>query len=189
MRTELKRLHERLKATFIYVTHDQAKAMTIADRIVVMSKGRIEQFGTPLDIYNKPATQFVASFFGTPTMNFLEGTMESDGSGVRFRSAHIQLNLSGLPGVRAAGAAARQVVLGIRAEHVLIDDAGTSMGPARLLEPLGDATLVHFEASDGQSLVAKVSPATTVTPGAPMSYGFDPQRCHLFDATSRERID
>ena len=81
MRTELKRLHERLKATFIYVTHDQAKAMTIADRIVVMSKGRIEQFGTPLDIYNKPATQFVASFFGTPTMNFLEGTMESDGSG------------------------------------------------------------------------------------------------------------
>ena len=77
MRTELKRLHERLKATFVYVTHDQAEAMTMADRIVVMSKGRIEQLGTPLEIYNRPATQFVAGFFGTPTMNFLEGTVEA----------------------------------------------------------------------------------------------------------------
>ena len=76
MRTELKGLHKRLNATFIYVTHDQAEAMTMADRIVVMSKGRIEQVGTPLDIYNRPATRFVAGFFGTPTMNFLEGTVE-----------------------------------------------------------------------------------------------------------------
>ena len=87
MRTELKRLHERLKATFVYVTHDQAEAMTMADRIVVMSKGRIEQVGTPLEIYNRPATRFVAGFFGTPTMNFLEGTVEANGGGRRFRGA------------------------------------------------------------------------------------------------------
>ena len=189
MRTELKRLHERLKATFIYVTHDQAEAMTMADRIVVMSKGRIEQLGTPLDIYDKPATQFVASFFGTPTMNFLGGTMETDGSGVCFRNAHTRLSLPDLPGVRAASASAGEVLLGVRAEHVIIGDAGTSKGTARLLEPLGDATLVHFEAADGQSLVAKVSPATTVRPGALLTYGFDPEHCHLFDAASRARID
>ena len=90
MRTELKRLHERLKATFIYVTHDQAEAMTMADRIVVMSKGRIEQLGTPLEIYDRPATQFVAGFFGTPTMNFLEGVVEAGPDGPRFRGAGLE---------------------------------------------------------------------------------------------------
>ena len=87
MRTELKRLH---KATFVYVTHDQAEAMTMADRIVVMSKGRIEQVGTPLEIYNRPATRFVAGFFGTPTMNFMEGAVELNGSGRRFRAPGLE---------------------------------------------------------------------------------------------------
>src|SRR5262249_57234176 len=77
MRTELKALHRRLSATFVYVTHDQAEAMTMADRIAVISKGRIEQVGTPLDIYNRPASQFVAGFFGTPTMNFIAGTIHA----------------------------------------------------------------------------------------------------------------
>ena len=86
MRTELKALHKRLNATFVYVTHDQAEAMTMADRIVVMSKGRIEQVGTPLDIYNRPATQFVAGFFGMPTMNFLEGTSRPTAAGGVFRA-------------------------------------------------------------------------------------------------------
>jgi multiple sugar transport system ATP-binding protein len=85
MRTELKRLHGKLKATFIYVTHDQAEAMTMADRIVVMSKGKIEQLGTPLEIYNCPATRFVAGFFGTPTMNFLEGAVDGGATGPLFR--------------------------------------------------------------------------------------------------------
>ena len=87
MRTELKGLHKRLNATFVYVTHDQAEAMTMADRIVVMSHGRIEQVGTPLTIYNRPATRFVAGFFGMPTMNFLEGTVESTAAARLFRSA------------------------------------------------------------------------------------------------------
>ena len=97
MRTELKRLHERLKATFIYVTHDQAEAMTMADRIVVMSKGRIEQLGTPLEIYNRPATQFVAGFFGMPTMNFLEGVVENGPAGPRFRGVGPRQPLPGVP--------------------------------------------------------------------------------------------
>ena len=90
MRTELKGLHKRLGATFVYVTHDQAEAMTMADRIVVMSKGRIEQVGSPLGIYNRPASRFVAGFFGTPTMNFVEGTVELNGSGRRFRAPGLE---------------------------------------------------------------------------------------------------
>ena len=125
MRTELKALHKRLNATFVYVTHDQAEAMTMADRIVVMSKGRIEQVGTPLDIYNRPATRFVAGFFGTPTMNFLEGTVEVNGSGRRFRSAGIE---QPLPDTVPADVAGRKVVLGVRSEHVLVGDGAAAQG-------------------------------------------------------------
>ena len=134
MRTELKGLHKRLKATFVYVTHDQAEAMTMADRIVVMSKGRIEQVGTPLEIYNRPATQFVAGFFGMPTMNFLEGTVEVNGSGRRFRAAGLE---QPLPDAVPAAVADRKVVLGVRAEHVLVGNGGALRGTAQLTEPLG----------------------------------------------------
>jgi ABC-type sugar transport system ATPase subunit len=96
MRTELKRLHEQLDATFVYVTHDQAEAMTMADRIVVMNGGRIEQVGAPLEIYRKPATQFVAGFFGMPTMNFLSGTVESRSGTLVFRSDKVEQPLSSL---------------------------------------------------------------------------------------------
>lgn len=185
MRTELKRLHAQLKSTFVYVTHDQAEAMTMADRIVVMSKGRIEQLGTPLEIYNRPATQFVAGFFGTPTMNFLDGVVDSDGQQGRFLSKDLEqpIALSGLPAMTGTG-----VSLGIRSEHVLLDDSGTTSGTARLLEPLGDVTLIHCETGSGQSLVAKVAPTTQLTPGAPVRIRFDPVRCHLFDNATRERI-
>ena len=185
MRTELKGLHERLKATFIYVTHDQAEAMTMADRIVVMSKGRIEQLGTPLEIYNRPATQFVAGFFGMPTMNFLEGTVESGAAGARFRGAGTRAGAARcVPLHRSRG---RKVVLGVRSEHVVIDGARFDPGTARLLQPLGDATLVHFDAGEGKSLVAKVAPSTELAPGSPLKFRFLPEHCHLFDAASGQR--
>src|SRR5262245_17140989 len=113
MRTELKSLHKRLGATFVYVTHDQAEAMTMADRIVVMSNGRIEQVGTPLEIYNRPATRFVAGFFGTPTMNFLEGTVVAHNGARRFRAAGLEHPLASLVAAELAG---RNVVLGVRSE-------------------------------------------------------------------------
>jgi multiple sugar transport system ATP-binding protein len=187
MRTELKRLHARLKATFIYVTHDQAEAMTMADRIVVMSKGRIEQLGTPLEIYNRPATQFVAGFFGTPTMNFLEGVVEGGAAGPRFRGAGVE---QALPASLPARLGGSKVVLGVRSEHVLINGANgadAAPGITRLLEPLGDATLVHFDAGQGKSLVAKVPPSTQLAPGAPLKFGFAPEHCHLFDAADGQR--
>ena len=181
MRTELKRLHERLKATFIYVTHDQAEAMTMADRIVVMSKGRIEQLGTPLEIYNRPATRFVAGFFGTPTMNFLDGVVESGPAGPCFRGAGLE---QALPASLSNSLRGCNVALGVRSEHVVIDGAASSPGTARLLEPLGDVTLVHFDAGEGKSLVAKVAPRTELAPGSPLKFRFVPEHCHLFDATS-----
>ena len=185
MRTELKRLHAQLKATFIYVTHDQAEAMTMADRIVVMSKGRIEQLGTPLEIYNQPMTQFVAGFFGTPTMNFVEGVVEIGAAGARFCGAGLEQTL---PASVCADLCGRNVVLGVRSEHVIIDGAAASApGTARLLQPLGDATLVHFDTEAGKSLVAKVAPSTELAPGLPLKFRFAPDHCHLFDATNGRR--
>ncbi len=184
MRTELKRLHERLKATFIYVTHDQAEAMTMADRIVVMSKGKIEQLGTPLEIYNRPTTQFVAGFFGTPTMNFLEGVVEAGPAGPSFRGEGVEQVLpASLPTSFGGG----NFVLGVRSEHVVINGAGSAPGTTRLLEPLGDVTLVHFDAGEGKSLVAKVAPSTQLAPGSPLKFSFAPEHCHLFDASSGQR--
>jgi multiple sugar transport system ATP-binding protein len=185
MRTELKGLHKRLKATFVYVTHDQAEAMTMADRIVVMSKGRIEQVGTPLEIYNRPATQFVAGFFGMPTMNFLEGTVEVNGSGRRFRAAGLE---QPLPEAVPAALADRKVVLGVRAEHVLVGNGGVLTGTTQLTEPLGDMTLVYFGYGQKSPLVAKVGPTTALQPGTPLSFGFAAERCHLFDAGSGARL-
>ena len=186
MRTELKRLHAQLNSTFVYVTHDQAEAMTMADRIVVMSKGRIEQLGTPLEIYDTPSTQFVASFFGTPTMNFLEGTISSTSGRSTFRGGGLGVDL---PASVFATSADRSVVLGVRSEHVLIGDRGAYSGTARLIEPLGDATLVHFDAHSGRSLVAKVAPSMSLSPGSALKFTFDPARCHLFDAATQARIN
>jgi ABC-type sugar transport system ATPase subunit len=185
MRTELKRLHGRLKATFIYVTHDQAEAMTMADRIVVMSKGKIEQLGNPLEIYNRPATRFVAGFFGTPTMNFLEGELEAGPAGPRFRGAGLE---QALPASLSTSLYGSNVALGVRSEHVVMDSAASTPGTARLLEPLGDVTLVHFDTGEGGSLVAKVAPSTDLAPGSPLKFRFAPEHCHLFDATSGLRL-
>ena len=158
----------------------------MADRIVVMSKGHIEQVGTPLEIYDRPATRFVAGFFGTPTMNFIDGALSTGASGAVFRGGGLDVPIPASPPEPGAGGA---VTLGVRAEHVRIDPSAPFEGTARLLEPLGDATLVHFEAAGGRSLVAKVGPATGLAPGNAVRFGFDGPRCHVFDAASGGRID
>ncbi|WP_345900814.1 sn-glycerol-3-phosphate ABC transporter ATP-binding protein UgpC [Martelella sp. UBA3392] len=131
MRIELTDLHEKLGNTMIYVTHDQVEAMTMADRIVVLNGGRIEQVGTPMELYEKPATPFVAGFIGSPKMNLYEGEI-----------------------ARKMGCA----TYGIRPEHVLVDDAeGTWKGTVRHVERLGADTIVHIEAADLGPLVARTS--------------------------------
>jgi multiple sugar transport system ATP-binding protein len=188
MRTELKHLHHRLRATFVYVTHDQAEAMTMADRIVVMQDGRIEQMGAPLEIYRRPSTRFVAGFFGVPTMNFLEGEVVAGngGDGLEFRSSPVVQPLGASTPAAAAGGAA---TLGVRAEHVRLVPSDGGVGRVTLTEPLGDETLVFFEFGGATPLVAKVDPDSPLAPGDPVAFHFDRDWCHLFDPESGARLN
>lgn len=149
MRAEIKRLHNRLGVTSVYVTHDQVEAMTLADRIVIMNDGRIEQVGTPMELFNNPANTFVAGFLGSPPMNQMKGTLTATGALVG--DAEIKINGLG------AGQAGRDVIVGIRPEHVtLASDGQSSALPIALdlVEPLGSEALLHARHGD-DSLVFK----------------------------------
>jgi multiple sugar transport system ATP-binding protein len=183
MRTELKRLHARLKATFIYVTHDQAEAMTMADRIVVMHQGRIQQVGRPLEVYSDPVNRFVAGFFGVPAMNFVEGELRPEPDGARFVAQALRVTLPG------HGGGSGPAVLGVRPEHVRFAD-GRESWPATvsLIEPLGDETLLFLDYGGPSSLVAKVDAEEKVAVGDRRSFTFRRDRVVLFDGTTGERI-
>jgi multiple sugar transport system ATP-binding protein len=179
MRAQLKHLQRDLATTTIYVTHDQVEAMTLADRIVIMDKGRIQQQGSPAEIYACPANTFVAGFIGSPPMNLLTGALE----GGSFR--HDAGLVPGL-GTRRRGAA----VLGVRPEDMRLDaaDSGHLSGEVFSSELLGDATLVTVRL--GSALVTvKVGPAEGRRIGEPVGVALDPARSHLFDATSGQRLD
>jgi ABC-type sugar transport system ATPase subunit len=170
MRVEILKLHQRLKNTLIYVTHDQVEAMTLADRIVVFRQGQIEQIGTPLELYRHPANQFVAGFIGSPAMNFLSA-----------RSAKGQIIL-GSQAVCEGDFEEGQVTVGIRPEHLSMDSAGAIHGTVQVFEHLGGESFVHLETSDGQPLVAKLDGEHTFVPGQPCQLHINPNKCHLFDA-------
>ena len=184
MRTELKRLHEQLRSTFVYVTHDQAEAMTMADRIAVMQGGRIQQIGTPMDIYRRPANLFVAGFFGMPTMNLIAGRLNG-ADPPRFQAADLDLEL---PATATSGAStARDVCLGVRSEHVRLGSRGVA-GRVQLTEPLGDETLVFFEYGGPSQLVAKYRGERTFRVGEDVAFDFDPRGVLVFDAESGARL-
>lgn len=184
MRTELKHLHEQLKATFVYVTHDQAEAMTMAERIVVMRDGHIQQLGGPLEIYRRPANQFVASFFGTPTMNFIQGTLQGEASNLIFRGKNLEQPLP--PGTHLKNGG-KSLTVGIRSEHVHIG-RGSKQGRVTLTEPLGDETLVFFDYGGEAALIAKVNPEMNLAPGDAVEFEFDTAGFHLFDGKTGDRL-
>ncbi|MEE9255671.1 MAG: ABC transporter ATP-binding protein [bacterium] len=185
MRTELKRLHEKLKSTFLYVTHDQAEAMTMADRIMVMDWGHVQQIGTPLEIYRKPVNQFVATFFGQPTMNIIAGAATNTGD-PRFTSDHFEVPLS--DAAIPPSVAGKRVNLGVRSENVIIGDDGAE-GEVRLIEPLGDETLVFFSCGEEDFLVGKVDADREFSPGDKIRFGFEPGRLHFFDIDNGSRLE
>jgi ABC-type sugar transport system ATPase subunit len=178
MRTELKRLHATLRATFVYVTHDQAEAMTMADRIVVMHGGVVQQVGPPLALYNEPVNRFVAGFFGVPAMNFVEGEL-ADG---HFTAGPLRVRA----GVRGP---AGRVTLGVRPEHVRVTSGDEGWASTvSLLEPLGDETLVFLDHGGSASLVAKVNAEERIATGDRRRFTFNPERLLFFDGETGGRI-
>jgi ABC-type sugar transport system ATPase subunit len=182
MRAEIDRLHEDLKKTFVFVTHDQEEAMTLADRIIVMRAGLIEQVGTPLEIYNDPVDYFVADFFGSPSMNLLPGTLRHSGGETSFQGPAFALALP----PAFAGAPAGAGTLGIRPEHLGIGGSdGTFRCPVKLVEPLGKDTLLYFELGAERPTIALVEGSRLYRAGESLSVTFNPERIYLFDATGR----
>ncbi len=189
MRTEIKKLHQRLAATTIYVTHDQVEAMTLAQRIVVLSAGRIMQVGTPDEIYHRPRSRFVAGFTGSPPMNFLPGRIaESAGAvAVTFGEGGAALALPPARSGRWRALAGREVTLGIRPEDIRLARAAESDQAldARIVvvEPLGAETLLTL-AARGVEFVARVDPDASLAAGAALSAWIDMTKLHAFDPES-----
>ena len=182
MRVEITTLHRDLGNTMIYVTHDQVEAMTMADKIVVLNGGNIEQVGAPLELYNHPVNRFVAGFIGSPKMNFLEGSVAAREPGttvLKVGGEEVRLPRD----IRAA--AGDPVTLGVRPEHLTPDPgAGVRLVEARvdLIEHLGGETVLHARAPDGQSLTLSLDGQQKVAAGDLIPVCIDPERCHVFGA-------
>ncbi|HZA01826.1 MAG TPA: TOBE domain-containing protein, partial [Hyphomicrobiaceae bacterium] len=182
MRTEIKELHQRLKTTTIYVTHDQIEAMTLADRIVVMHDGLVEQVGAPLELYDRPQNLFVAGFIGSPAMNFLTGTIRINGA-PQFESATgIRLPLTMVP----SGNDGRPAIYGIRPEHFLIADDGAE-AEVQVVEPTGSELQVAAKIG-GDDVVAVFRERHDFKPGDKIRLKPNPRLVHLFDAPSGQRL-
>ncbi len=182
-RLELAQLHHRIKATMIFVTHDQTEAMTLASRIVVMNNRRIEQIGTPMEIYARPATRFVASFVGSPAMNFLPVTSVGDVDGKASVSFAGQTPVQTF--VPYAGLPASDLTLGIRAEAARIDESGAIEGVADVVERLGERTLIYTRLADGSTLVAEDKGVSEIEAGDSVRIALSGAAAMVFDATGK----
>ena len=183
MRKEVKLLHQRLKTTSIYVTHDQTEAMTMADKIVVMNAGRIEQIGSPLALYNEPGNLFVAGFIGAPQMNFLVGTVSAGGAVSTLETKAGRISLPGAFEVRDG----QELTLGIRPEHLHAKDAGEITANVAVVEPMGNETHVTCLVGTEEFRLIEVA-ETDLTPGRDIGLGFDATKAHLFDTATGRRL-
>tara|TARA_B110001450_G_C17649556_1_gene492677 strand:+ start:1097 stop:2158 length:1062 start_codon:yes stop_codon:yes gene_type:complete len=182
MRIEIKELHQRLGTTIVYVTHDQVEAMTMADKIVVMRDGRVEQIGSPLDLYDNPTNTFVAGFIGSPSMNFVHGKIASEGG------SYIFLSDSGLklPLPQTAAEDGQAVTYGVRPELVQIGDGGVEMEVVAV-EPTGSETQI-FARSGKDTIDALVRDRINARPGSKLGFMINPDDVHLFDRKTGQHI-
>src|SRR6185437_1317812 len=183
MRTEIKELHQRLRTTTVYVTHDQIEAMTMADKIVVMHDGLAEQIGSPLELYDKPANQFVAGFIGSPAMNFLKGKVKVNGSAAFEGPNGVQLPLASAP----SSSDGQPAVDGIRPEHFTIADDGAE-AEIDVVEPTGSETQVIAKLG-GEQVIAVFRERHQFNPGDKVRLKPDPTLVHLFDETTGKRLN
>jgi multiple sugar transport system ATP-binding protein len=183
MRAELKRLHLDLERTFIYVTHDQAEALTMSDRIAVMNLGELQQFDTPAEVYHHPRNLFVAGFMGSPPMNFLEGELASDNGAYRFEAPGIRYPLPPALSGAAQHAPSRKITFGVRPEDIDLAANGAASSVAAqvyIQEPLGSDLFLTLDVG-GQHIKARVSPDIDVRVGETLHVTLDDNRLHLFD--------
>jgi sn-glycerol 3-phosphate transport system ATP-binding protein len=183
MRFEIQKLHRRLSTTSLYVTHDQVEAMTLAQRMIVMNAGRAEQIGSPMAVYENPATQFVAGFIGSPSMNFVTGQAQGNGK-VALAHGGVAATTSG-----AAAEAGRDVVVGIRPEHLVPSGAAEAVlsGTVEMVEQLGADMLIHV-AHGPQLILARVAHGTLPDIGSTMHFQAPPASVFLFDAGHGGRL-
>ena len=189
MRTEIAKLHQRLKTTTIYVTHDQVEAMTLGSRIVVMEQGHIRQIGAPMELYNRPQNEFVAGFLGTPPMNFFDVQVAPDGALILPGSGDpIFLDPMRTAALRRAGIATAR--LGIRSENIRLQkgDAKGWKALVDVVEPLGSESLVYCRLGRDGTAVTSVAPTSEPSVGDPVTLVLDPLRIHLFRADDGSRI-
>jgi multiple sugar transport system ATP-binding protein len=181
LRVEIKKLHQQLGNTMIYVTHDQVEALTLADRIAVMREGRIMQLGTPRDIYHRPANRYVAGFIGSPAMNFIDGTVELNNGMPVFKSKDLRVDLAAYPFVSVPTAC--PATLGLRPEHIVSDGQASNLptipGVVSVVEPMGTDTVVWFEWA-GESLSYRVMADVALQPGEAIAPGLDIAKASLF---------
>ena len=194
MRAELKRLHQNLQATIIYVTHDQVEAMTMADKIVIMKDGIIQQIGDPYSVYFEPKNKFVAGFIGTPAMNFISAKLVSEGGKVWVVKEDMKLLVPEDKVERLGHLVGKETTFGIRPEDiydkmyaVAPKDEFTVKGNVDVVEPLGSETLIHANIH-GDEIVAKVDPKSRASAGDKMDLVFDMSMMHLFDPETEENV-
>jgi multiple sugar transport system ATP-binding protein len=185
LRAEIKELHQRLRVTSIFVTHDQEEALSLSDRIAVMREGRVEQYGTPAEVYSRPVSRYVARFIGSPPMDFLPGEVVIDDGEPVFRMGSIALPLERGFAALLRGPAV-PCELGIRPEHVVFGDTGMP-ATVHLVQPVGPSTFVTV-AWEGGSLIARVPGMAPFVPGDGVRFSVAPQNVMLFDAADGRRL-
>jgi multiple sugar transport system ATP-binding protein len=190
MRTEIKRVHQMVKTTTVYVTHDQVEAMTLADRVVVMNGGSIEQIASPQDLYHRPKTRFVAGFIGSPAMNFIRCRVEQNGTGQCVRiSDQITLPVPAARAARFQSLTGKELTLGLRPEHITEprrsdrDQQSEFSTTLDVVEPMGMETMIYFTV-DGQEICGRVDPASAAGPGETMRLHANMEHMHLIDPQS-----
>ena len=192
LRVEIKRLHKRLQNTMVYVTHDQVEAMTLASRVAIMRSGAVVQLGEPHDIYNKPVNRYVAEFIGSPSMNFIEGTLETS-TLFSFDNLQVPLNTYSFDGEGIDdNAANRKALLGVRPEHVVTGAAlsevpWTTAVEVDVVEPMGSDTLI-WSNMGGRDFRFRVDGQSKLRTGDKVEIGFDPAKICVFDAESELRL-